>query len=71
MVRWIVHSFENARAALIAAQETGQPVILELDPEDADMDSLVSLGIKVFESVHSLKHYVESEAKVSAGEGSA
>ena len=46
----------------------GQPVILEFDPEDADMDSLASLGIKMFESVHSLKQYVESEAKASAGE---
>lgn len=46
----------------------GQPIILELDPEDADLDGLSSLGIRMFESIHSLKHYVEMEAKRASGE---
>lgn len=46
----------------------GQPVILELDPEEADIDSLTALGIKIFESCHTLKQFVQDEAKLSAGE---
>ena len=45
----------------------GQPVILELDPEEADLDGLASLGIRMFESINSLRHHVETESRAAAG----
>lgn len=37
----------------------GHPVVLELDPEDADEDALASLGMHVFTTVNGLREYVQ------------
>lgn len=37
----------------------GHPVVLELDPEEADEETLAALGIHVFTTVHGLRGYVE------------
>ncbi len=37
----------------------GQPVVLELDPDDADEDALASLGYRTFATISGLRHYVE------------
>jgi hypothetical protein len=49
----------------------GDPVVLELDPQDADLPRLEELGYKVFTSVDALLGYVESESLTAAGEPSA
>jgi hypothetical protein len=46
----------------------GSPVVLELDPEDADLPRLEELGYQVFTSVDALLGYVENEGLTTAGE---
>lgn len=46
----------------------GSPVVLELDPEDADLPRLEELGYQVFTSVDALLGFVESESVAAAGE---
>lgn len=49
----------------------GSPVVLELDPEDADLPRLEELGYQVFTSVDALLGFVENETTAAAGETSA
>jgi hypothetical protein len=74
----IVHPETNAILAVAEAYwpeglqpGMGQPVILELDPEEADLEGLSDLGIQVFKTSRSLKKFVLREGQVSAGELSA
>ncbi|NMN97827.1 GmrSD restriction endonuclease domain-containing protein [Antrihabitans stalactiti] len=46
----------------------GDPVVLELDPEEADLPRLEELGYKVFTSVDALLGFVENEGVAAAGE---
>ncbi|MEZ0382115.1 DUF262 domain-containing protein [Mycobacterium sp. pW045] len=46
----------------------GAPVILELDPDDADLPRLEELGYKVFTSVDALRGFVDKESTDAAGE---
>jgi hypothetical protein len=46
----------------------GSPVVLELDPEDADLPRLEELGYQVFTSVDALLGFVENESLAAAGE---
>ena len=46
----------------------GSPVVLELDPEDADLPRLEELGYQVFTSVDALLGFVENEGIIAAGE---
>jgi len=41
----------------------GHPVILELDPDDADEDAMAAQGVHVFTTVQGLRDYVERLAK--------
>lgn len=45
----------------------GDPVVLELDPEDADLPRLEELGYEVFTSVDSLLGFVARRNEVAAG----
>ncbi|RRQ27388.1 DUF262 domain-containing protein [Rhodococcus sp. Eu-32] len=45
----------------------GNPVVLELDPEDADLPRLEELGYEVFTSVDSLLGFVARRNEVAAG----
>jgi hypothetical protein len=49
-------------------EELGDPVVLELDPDDADLPRLEELKIRVFTSVDALLRFVDSEAAMAAGE---
>lgn len=46
----------------------GSPVVLELDPDDADLPRLEELGYQVFTSVDALLGFIESEGDAEAGE---
>lgn len=46
----------------------GSPVVLELDPEEADLDRLSELGCEVFTSVDALRGFVQRRSKAAAGE---
>lgn len=46
----------------------GAPVVLELDPEDADLPRLEELGYQVFTSVDALRGFVDKESTDAAGE---
>lgn len=46
----------------------GDPVVLELDADDADLPLLEELGYKVFTSVDALLGFVENEGASAAGE---
>lgn len=46
----------------------GQPVILELDPEEADLPRLEELGCKVFTSADALRGYVSRRNDEAAGD---
>jgi hypothetical protein len=46
----------------------GAPVVLELDPEEADLDRLTELGYEVFTSVDALRGYVERRNEVASGD---
>lgn len=49
----------------------GDPVILELDPDEADLPRLEELGYKVFTSVDALLGFVNNLNEASAGVGNA
>lgn len=49
-------------------EELGDPVVLELDPDDADLPRLEELKIRVFTSVDALLRFVEHESVIAAGE---
>lgn len=49
-------------------EELGDPVVLELDPDDADLPRLEELKIRVFTSVDALLRFVENESNIAAGE---
>jgi hypothetical protein len=46
----------------------GKPVVLELDPEEADLPRLTELGCEVFTSVDALRGYVQRLGEVASGE---
>ncbi len=46
----------------------GEPVVLELDADDADLPRLEELGYRVFTSVDALLGFVENEGAAAAGE---
>jgi hypothetical protein len=46
----------------------GKPVVLELDPEEADIARLTELGFEVFTSVDALRGYVQRLGEVASGE---
>jgi hypothetical protein len=45
----------------------GNPVVLELDPAEADLPRLEELGYEVFTNVQSLRGYVQRRSEVAAG----
>jgi Protein of unknown function DUF262 len=45
----------------------GSPVVLELDPEESDLDRLKELGYEVFISIESLRGYVRRRNEDAAG----
>jgi hypothetical protein len=45
----------------------GDPVILELDPAEADLPRLKELGYEVFTSIESLRGYVRRRNQEAAG----
>lgn len=49
----------------------GKPVVLELDPEEADIPRLTELGCEVFTSVDALRGYVQRLGAVASGERTA
>lgn len=46
----------------------GSPVVLELDPEEADLARLTELGCEVFTSVDALRGYVQRRSVVASGD---
>jgi hypothetical protein len=46
----------------------GSPVVLELDPEEADLPRLTELGCEVFTSVDALRGYVHRRNEVASGD---
>ncbi len=46
----------------------GEPVVLELDPEDADLPRLEELGYKVFTSIDALLGFVDKASIAASGE---
>lgn len=46
----------------------GEPVVLELDPDDADLPRLEELGYKVFTSIDALLGFVDKASATAAGE---
>ena len=44
----------------------GKPVVLELDPEEADLQRLAELGCDVFTSVDALRNFVERSGRRGA-----
>jgi hypothetical protein len=46
----------------------GAPVVLELDPEEADLARLAELGCEVFTSVDALRNHVLRRGEVASGE---
>ncbi|MGE3659746.1 MAG: DUF262 domain-containing protein [Pseudonocardia sp.] len=46
----------------------GSPVILELDPDEADLPRLAELGCEVFTSVDALRGYVRRRTEVASGD---
>ena len=51
-------------------QGIGSPVVLELDPDDADLPRLEELGYQVFTSVDALLGFLDNESAAAAGEAS-
>lgn len=45
----------------------GAPVVLELDPDGAELDRLTELGYEVFTSMHALRGYTTRRNEVAAG----
>ena len=48
----------------------GEPVVLELDPADSDIERLQAIGYRVFTTLDSLKRFVQREAAEDSGEAS-
>jgi len=46
----------------------GEPVVLELDPDDSDIERLQAIGYRVFTTLDSLKRFVQREAAEDSGE---
>ncbi|MCX6462281.1 MAG: DUF262 domain-containing protein [Pseudonocardiales bacterium] len=46
----------------------GKPVVLELDPDEADVPRLTELGCEVFTSVDALRGYVQRLGEVASGD---
>lgn len=46
----------------------GSPVVLELDPDEADLPRLAELGFEVFTSVDALRGYVQRRNEIAAGD---
>lgn len=46
----------------------GEPVVLELDPDEANVDRMRALGYEVFTSVSSLHEYADRRSREAAGE---
>lgn len=46
----------------------GEPVVLELDPDDSDIERMQAIGYRVFTSLDALRGFVVREAAVDAGE---
>ncbi|MGD9526410.1 MAG: DUF262 domain-containing protein [Pseudonocardia sp.] len=46
----------------------GSPVVLELDPDEADIPRLTELGCEVYTSVDALRGYVQRRNEVASGE---
>ena len=46
----------------------GEPVVLELDPDDSDIERMQAIGYRVFTSLQALREFVEREAAVDAGD---
>ena len=46
----------------------GKPVVLELDPEEADIPRLAELGVEVFTSVDALRGYIHRLRAVASGD---
>lgn len=49
-------------------EELGDPVVLELDPDDADLPRLEELKIRVFTSVDAMLRFVDNESAIAIGE---
>lgn len=49
----------------------GAPVVLELDPEEADIPRLTELGCEVFTSVDALRGFVRRRSEVASGDADA
>lgn len=49
-------------------EELGDPVVLELDPNEADLPRLEELKVRVFTSVDALLRFVEHEQVIAAGQ---
>jgi len=45
----------------------GEPTVLELDPEDSDIERLAALGYRVFTTIKALKDYVERNSRKFSG----
>ena len=46
----------------------GDPVVLELDPQEADLARLEELGYKVFTDIGALEGYVRRENEIASGD---
>ena len=46
----------------------GSPVVLELDPDEADLPRLAELGFEVFTSVDALRGFVQRRNEIAAGD---
>ena len=46
----------------------GEPVVLELDPDDSDIERMQAIGYRVFTSLGALREFVLREAALDAGE---
>ena len=46
----------------------GEPVVLELDPDDSDIERLQAIGFRVFTSLSALREFVAREAAADAGD---
>lgn len=49
----------------------GAPVVLELDPDESDIERMQAIGYRVFTTLDALREYVQREAAIDSGEQSA
>jgi hypothetical protein len=63
------HVLAVAEAVWPEGLQTGQgnPIVLELDPADADLPRLEELGYEVFTNIESLRGYARRRSEVAAG----